>query len=252
MCDLEAYLDEICRPLGSRSDEVRRELRQHIEQAAAVLEAAGWPREDAVYAAIREFGDPTRIASQLASVHGRGGMQMLRRVMQPMLLAVGVWVGSLLIRGVWWVADGRARVALQHGEPTWMLPVLPDLGWLAFLAVFVAVRLCASRGGSRRECVAVGLSPLVLAAPSYAVWIVSSVGLAALGPVVGFMGGVAQNQFTPGAAVAARDMTARLLGLAGTCLAATWLHFWTSAHPDRQTAADVSQIRRTTDPAVGG
>ncbi len=117
MCDLEAYLDEICRPLGSRSDEVRRELRQHIEQAAAVLEAAGWPREDAVYAAIREFGDPTRIASQLASVHGRGGMQMLRRVMQPMLLAVGVWVGSLLIRGVWWVADGRAASRRRESAP---------------------------------------------------------------------------------------------------------------------------------------
>jgi len=242
MCDLETYLDEICRPLGSCSDEVRRELRQHIEQAAAALEADGWPLEEAVHAAIREFGDPARIASQLASIHRRGGMQMLRRVMQPMLLAVGVWVGSSFVGSLWALVDRRALDALARGAPTptWTLPVLPDLGWLTFPAVLVAVRLCASRGGSRRECVAVGLSPLVLAALGYAVLVVSSIGLAALGPVVGFMGGVAQNQFTLGAAVAARAYTVRLLGLAGTCLAATWLHFWTSVQPDGQTAADVS------------
>jgi hypothetical protein len=243
MRDLETYLDEICGPLGSRADEVRRELRQHIEQGAAALEAAGWPREDAVHAAIREFGDPAGIASQLASIHGRGGMQMLRRVMQPMLLAVGVWAGSFLVGALWSAVDKRALDALAHGEPTWTLPVLPDLGWLVFLAVFVAVRLCASRDGSRRECVAVGLSPLVLIALAYAVLIVSSVGLSVLGlfgPVAGFMGGAARGEFTVGTAVMARTGTARLLGMAATCLAATWLHFWTSAHPDRQTVADVS------------
>jgi hypothetical protein len=241
MRDLETYLDQIFGPLGSHSDEVRRELRQHIEQGAAALEAAGWPREDAVHAAIREFGDPAGIASQLASIHGRGGMQMLRRVMQPMLLAIGAWVGGSLVGSVWSLADRRALDALRHGEPTWTLPVLPDLGWLTFLAVFVAVRLCASRGGSRRECVVVGLSPLVLAALGYAVLIVSSIGLSVvLGRVAGFMGRVAQGKLTLGAVLLARDITARLLGLAGTCLAATWLHFWTSAHPDRQPAADLS------------
>ena len=84
-----------------------------------------------------------------------------------------------------------------------------------------------------------GLSPFALAALGYAALIVS-LGLSALGPVAGFMGGFAQGQFTLGAAVAARTYTVRLLGVAGTCLAATWLHFWTSANPDRQTAADLS------------
>ena len=165
---------------------------------------------------------------------------MLRRVVHPMLLAVGTWAATTLAGSLSGLADRRALDAVAHGGSVWALPVLPDFGWLVFAAVFAAVQLCAARGGSPRECTAVGLAPLALAASGCAAPMVSSDSLPALGAIVGFLGGVADGRVTIGEVVALREGMAQLLGLAGTCLAATWLHFWCSARTGGLRAAGVS------------
>ena len=149
---------------------------------------------------------------------------MYRRVGGPMLLAVGASVGIALVASG---SDMLAKMAMDNvlaGKPAWMPPVVPVSGWLAFLVVFLAVRMCALRGGARRECVAVGLSPLVLGAVFYGFLLVTSGGLSALGPVVGIMAAVTQGKISMATAIAARGYVWHLLNLAGTCIAATWLY----------------------------
>jgi len=167
---------------------------------------------------------------------------MFRRVMQPMLLAVAVWAGSNFVHNAWAGAERRTMDALTHGVGMWTLPVLPEVGWLTFLVVFVAVRLCASRGGTRRECIAVGLSPLALGVLWYAAVLVFSIGLSALASVIGYVGVIGSGRVTVGDVYPARTFAKAQLGLAGTCLAATWLHFRASSWQDRRRAADESDV----------
>ena len=163
---------------------------------------------------------------------------MLRRVIKPMALAVGVWAATWLVQTAWYYADYYTMDAFRIGEQTWTLPVLPDLGWLVFVAVFVAVRICGSRAGSRRECIGVGLSPMILAALVHLVFVAGLFGLSAFGVAAGSMSSIMQGRLTVAVAVMVRNWTADLLGLAGTCLAATWLHFWLATGRGRHLAAD--------------
>ena len=168
---------------------------------------------------------------------------MVHRVIQPMALAVGVWAATWLVGSAWSMADRHAMDALAAGEQTRLLPVLPDLAWLVFVAVFAAVRLCSSRAGNRRECIAVGLSPMIPAALAYLVLVVAGFGLSGLGAAAGCMNGVLQGRLTLGGAAVVRTHTADLLGLAGTCLAATWLYFWVAGGRGGHAAAEEAEGR---------
>lgn len=149
---------------------------------------------------------------------------MYRRVAGPMLLAVGVWGGMALAAAASDMVTKMAMDDLVAGKTRWMPPVLPFPGWLLFLVVFFAVRMCALRGGTRRECITVGLSPLVLGAVIYGFLLITYGGLSALATVAGIMTAVMQGKLTIGTTIAARGLMGHLLNLAGTCIAATWLY----------------------------
>lgn len=73
MDKLEQYLDQVCRSVGgSRSmrHHIRQELREHLIDAIAQRKAAGASDEDALDAALREFGTPEEVRSELEATHG--------------------------------------------------------------------------------------------------------------------------------------------------------------------------------------
>ena len=68
---LHDYLDHVCAPLVGivpydRRHELRAELRDHLEGLVASHEERGIDREVAVANALRQFGDPRRLARQCA------------------------------------------------------------------------------------------------------------------------------------------------------------------------------------------
>ncbi len=151
---------------------------------------------------------------------------MFRRVIAPALIAVGVWLGVALGGAVAVFFERRMIDSAAAGEGgNWMMPVVPPFGWLLPLAVFLAAHLCASRGGTRRECILVALSPLVVVGLLALVVIFHYAGTAAFS--LGFgVGPVVRGHVTLGTAIMARQYMRQFLGLAGTCLAATWLYFF--------------------------
>ena len=152
---------------------------------------------------------------------------MFRRVIAPALIAVGVWFGAMLVQMVWQVLDKYAMDSMisQRGG-TWMPPVMPTLDCLVLVGVFLAVRLCASRGGSRRECMLVGLAPAIVGGLAGLGLLLSLAGPAFLALGMGFGHGIVMGQVTMGAAMAVRQLLQQVLGLGFTCLAATWLYFF--------------------------
>lgn len=150
---------------------------------------------------------------------------MCRRVGAPILLAVGVWVAIALVSFGSYLLGRGAVDSIAAGKPTWLLPVLPLGAWPIVLAIFAAVRMCAQRGGSRRECIVVGLSPLVPAAVLYA-YLFSGCGFSALPTLVGLTAPFFSGQLTLGAMIAARQYASDYLGLIATCITVTWLYLW--------------------------
>jgi hypothetical protein len=147
---------------------------------------------------------------------------MYKRVIVPALVAVGACAGTAAFSFLGAMMDTGAIRALARGEARWTVPAVGNLGWLLFLVVFFAVRLCALRGGSRRERWAVGLAPLVLALVCYGA-VAISIGPSALMAAAGITTGVVRGQLTISSVIAIRNHAAYLVGLAGTCIAATWL-----------------------------
>ena len=148
---------------------------------------------------------------------------MYRRVITPMLMGVGVWLGTALVgEALRLLHKYRLDLLMQH-RGGWLPPAIPGLDWLVFVAVFIAVHLCASRGGTRRECILVGVAPLVVAIVGYLALLVWMAGGLRLGMAIG----IVPADVSLGAAVAAQGYTLKLLGVVGTCLAATWLYFFT-------------------------
>jgi len=164
---------------------------------------------------------------------------MYRRVAAPMLLAVGVCGGVALVAAGSDMVTKMAMDNLVAGRTTWMPPVLPLSGWLPFLVVFLAVRLCALRGGTRRECVAVGLAPLVLGVVFYG-FLLTQLGLSALGPIAGIVTPVVEGKLTLGSVTVAREWTGHLLNLSAACIAATWLYL--SVGRTRPVSASAAQL----------
>jgi hypothetical protein len=156
---------------------------------------------------------------------------MYRRVLIPMGIAVWTMVGLALTGAA---SAMYQKVSLQRitaGRPIhWMLPALPATGCLVFLGVFFAVRLCSLRGGSRRECIAVGLAPLALALIYCLVVAVSAGDLSwpLVAVALGNIAPIGEDRVSIGTAMLVRTAITQLLGLAATCLSATWLWFFVS------------------------
>lgn len=164
---------------------------------------------------------------------------MSRRVLVPVLLVLAVWVltGALSLAASY--LDKRAIQAAMgdRGMPL-TLPVLPGFSWLLFLTIFFAVRLCATRGGTRRECLQAGLLPLVLLAGAPLGLAVYHAGLRAL-PIGLGLGWHYYFTSNLGTIVAVRDLLSTALTSAAICLVATWLYLYVSGsgrlpapHPD--------------------
>ena len=150
---------------------------------------------------------------------------MSRRVAAPIALAVGVWIGSTALSFGFYLLTRTAIDSLIAGKSAWLPPIIPFGNWIAVLAVFAAVRMCALRGGTPPECILVGLSPLILAAPFYA-YLLSQIGFAALPTFIGLTSPVLSGKLDLGAMIAARQYAGDFLGLIATCITATWLYLW--------------------------
>ena len=152
---------------------------------------------------------------------------MFRRVIAPGLIAVGVWFGAMFVQTVWVAVDKYAmdRVILPR-EGSWMPPVIPTLHWLVFVGIFLAVHLCAGRGGTKRECLLVGLAPLAVGGPVGLALLLSIAGPAFLALGMGFGHGIVMGNVTLGQAVFVRQLLQQLLGLGFACVAAPWLYFF--------------------------
>jgi hypothetical protein len=73
MDKLERYLDQVCRGIaGPRSlrQHVRRELREHLLDAAAERQDGGLPPDEALDRAIEDFGGPEQVRAELEATHG--------------------------------------------------------------------------------------------------------------------------------------------------------------------------------------
>lgn len=71
---LEQYLDQVCRGVGgprALRQHVRRELREHLLDAAAKYKDAGVPEGEALDRAVADFGRPEDVRSDLAEAHGQ-------------------------------------------------------------------------------------------------------------------------------------------------------------------------------------
>jgi hypothetical protein len=74
MDKLEHYLDRVCRSIGgprSLRQHIRRELREHLLDAAAEHKAAGLSEEEALARALEDFGGPEEVRSELEATHGQ-------------------------------------------------------------------------------------------------------------------------------------------------------------------------------------
>ena len=171
---------------------------------------------------------------------------MFRRVIAPALIAVGVWCGVTLVSTLPPVLARRAIDSVAAGQAgNW--PLVPSVYWLLPPTLFLAAHLCASRGGTRRECILVAISPLVVAGPLLLVMIFQQAGTSVFS--LGFgVGPVVRGDVTLGTVVMARAYMEHLLGLAGTCLAAIWLYFFAVRHMQERPfwlAAEESQTQVT-------
>ena len=73
MDKLEAYLEQVCRGIaGPRSlrQHIRRELAEHLRDAAAGHEAAGMSKDEALAKALEDFGGPEQMRAELEDTHG--------------------------------------------------------------------------------------------------------------------------------------------------------------------------------------
>lgn len=139
---------------------------------------------------------------------------MWRRVIVPGLLIMGGsaalailgWYISAFNR--WWV-DG----SIQGRHGIWPGPIPLGLGWLEIPLVFAGCYLCGARGGTKRECVIVGFSPLALLVPATIYFVVT----------LGF-GSVSAGTMTIGVALVRSALVSTLLEWVGKCAAGTVLY----------------------------
>ena len=175
---LERYLDQICWSIGgprSLREHVRQELREHLLDARDRHRAAGLPDDEALAAALEEFGRPEDVRSELEATHGHRmlavvidrAMQWKERTMRARWLWsswANLTLGLVIALELLFIAfndyfifpkvnafryDGLIdRELLQKGGGFWMLAFLDRLdaveahyGWLILLAAALAIGL---------------------------------------------------------------------------------------------------------------
>jgi len=75
MNDIDRYLDQACRQVtgpDSLRAHLRKELKEHLEEAIDALAAEGMSRADATTKAIEDLGDPEIVSDGMESVYGTG------------------------------------------------------------------------------------------------------------------------------------------------------------------------------------
>ena len=95
MSSLDAYLDRACGRLGvnpAEAEDIREELRSHLDTLIDSYTEAGMRREEATTRAVADFGDARRLRSSLDRVH-RGDSWWLTRLKG---LGLGMLVGALI------------------------------------------------------------------------------------------------------------------------------------------------------------
>jgi hypothetical protein len=214
---LRGLVDEVCRglPVGlHRAEDIRLELLHHLDDAVRELEAAGLTHDEAVEQAAVRFGDPSEVRAKFVQDLQGGRGVMWRRVIVPALLTAGgvmalVALGSgMAVFNRYWV-EGSS----QGRHAGWPGPIPLPVGWLEIPIVFAGCYLCGLRGGTKRECIAVGLSPLAWVVPASICYMVA----------LGF-GSVAAHTMTLGEAVARSAYLSMVLDWVGKCAAGTVLY----------------------------
>jgi hypothetical protein len=128
---VEAYLDELERPLAhlpaSERREWREEARQHLLSLAAAHEELGASPQEAVDAAVREFGDPGRIGRDLARAQGRWCDRLSSRPLLFVPISAAAWLlgglvqsGGSVATALIWAGWGAVNGALM-GLAQWYL-----------------------------------------------------------------------------------------------------------------------------------
>jgi len=92
---IDAYLDRVCARLrvnAAEADEIREELRSHLEEQMEVYGAGSTGRREATDLALSSFGDAQKLRDYLDLVHS-GGAWWVRRLTG---LALGMVIGAVL------------------------------------------------------------------------------------------------------------------------------------------------------------
>jgi hypothetical protein len=138
---LEQYLDRVCgRVAGPRAlrQHIRRELREHLLDAAAGHKAAGMSESEALDRALADFGGPDEVRSELEGAHGHRlmavvidkAMQWKERTMKARWL----WATWAYIAVVGVIALELLFVAFASQTQVPKLQKLRADGWLDFEA----------------------------------------------------------------------------------------------------------------------
>lgn len=80
MNDIDRYLDQACRQVNgpdSLRAHLRKELKEHLEEAIDALVAEGMSTDDATAKAIEDLGDPEIVRDGMESVYGPGVTSLL-------------------------------------------------------------------------------------------------------------------------------------------------------------------------------
>jgi hypothetical protein len=166
MDSLRRLVNEACRglPVGlHRLEDIRWELTHHLDDTVRELEAAGMTRGDAIEQAAMRFGDPAEVRAQLIESIQGGPGAMWRRVIVPALLITS---GLLLLQVAGYGVSAFNRYWVDSGlYKSWPFPLMVPLSWLPIPVVFAGCWLCGARGGTQKECIIVGFSPLLVAVP---------------------------------------------------------------------------------------
>lgn len=101
---LEDYLNEVAKSLGSlppaRRDEEMREMRQHLLNAVVIGKEQGQSENEAVLAAIEQFGTPQAVSKQIVSAWRREAWKQGMKT-QPELMLFAVFSLAITLSQFW-------------------------------------------------------------------------------------------------------------------------------------------------------
>lgn len=136
---LEEYLDTVEKPLTSlpkpAREEWREEARQHLESLVAAHEELGSSREEAVEAALLQFGDAQAIGVQMrrATIHDSDGWRAASVAFALVGLPLVVWMAVLTVIGMSLLnSSGTVNMTLFYGATAAGYAAVPLMGgWWA-------------------------------------------------------------------------------------------------------------------------